>query len=157
MESEHIYDIGYKQWGKVMKGIVVYYSGTGNTAKIAKAIYKGMKDVMEVCDIAPIKKEDPQDLVKYDLIAIGAPIWYYREPANVRLFMISMPQLDGKLCVPFCSHGASPAGLFFTMVPPLLRKGLTVIGWNDWYGSVHHVLHMPKPYLTDGHPDEIDL
>ena len=46
-----------------MKGIVVYYSGTGNTAKIAKAIHKGMKDVMEVCDIASLKEANPQDLL----------------------------------------------------------------------------------------------
>jgi flavodoxin/formate hydrogenlyase subunit 6/NADH:ubiquinone oxidoreductase subunit I len=140
-----------------MKSIVIYYSATGSTKKVAKAIHKGMKDSMEVCDIAPIKKVNPKDLVKYDLIAIGAPIWYFREPANVRLFIYNMPDLKGKLCVPFCSHGASPAGIFFTMVPLLVKRGLTIIGWNDWYGSVHMVLHQPKPYMTDGHPDEIDL
>lgn len=31
-----------------------------------------------------------------------------------------------------------------------------VIGFKDWYGSVSFP-HMPKPYFTDGHPDEIDL
>jgi flavodoxin/formate hydrogenlyase subunit 6/NADH:ubiquinone oxidoreductase subunit I len=140
-----------------MKGIVVYYSGTGNTAKIARAIHKGMKDAMEVCDITSLKEANPKDLVDYDVIGIGAPIWYFREPANVRIFIINMPQLDGKLCFPFCVHGSAPAGFMFSIVPPLQGKGLTIIGYNDWYGSVDQVLHAPKPYFTDGHPDEIDL
>jgi flavodoxin len=139
-----------------MKGIVVYYSATGSTAKIAKAIHRGMKEVIG-CDIVPLKKADPQSLTQYDVIALGAPIWYFREPANVRLFIYSMPKLEGKLCIPFCTHGASPTGFFWSMVPMLLKKGLTIIGYNSWYGSVHQVLHAPKPYLTDGHPYDIDL
>ena len=39
----------------------------------------------------------------------------------------------------------------------LTKKGLSVIGYDSWYGGAHQVLHAPKPYLTDGHPDEIDL
>jgi menaquinone-dependent protoporphyrinogen IX oxidase len=57
-----------------MKGIVLYYSATGSTAKIAKAIHRGMKEVME-CDIASIKKADPRSLTQYDVIALGAPVW----------------------------------------------------------------------------------
>jgi Fe-S-cluster-containing hydrogenase component 2/flavodoxin len=139
-----------------MKGIVIYYSATGSTAKIAKAMHRGMKEVME-CDIASIKKAGPKSLTQYDVIALGAPIWYFREPANVRLFIYTLPNPDGKLCIPFCTHGASPTGFFWSMVPMLRKKGLTIIGYNSWYGSVYQVLHAPKPYLTDGHPDEIDL
>ncbi|MEM2567372.1 MAG: hypothetical protein QXH20_02730, partial [Candidatus Bathyarchaeia archaeon] len=65
--------------------------------------------------------------------------------------------LSGKLAFVFCSHGAMPFGIFFSMVPSLQKRGLTVIGWNNWYGSVYQVLHAVKPYFTDGHPDEIDL
>jgi len=46
---------------------------------------------------------------------------------------------------------------FFPNVVRLLKKrGLIVIGTRDWYGSVNHPL-LPKPYFTDGHPDEADL
>lgn len=141
---------------KVMKAVVVYYSATGSTAKIAKALHRGLAEVMQ-CDIVPLKQADPQAMSQYDLIALGAPIWYFREPANVRLFIYRMPNLEGKLCVPFCTHGASPSGFFWSMVPMLEKKGLSMLGYNSWYGSVYQVLHQPKPYLTDGHPDEIAL
>ena len=140
-----------------MKGIVVYYSGTGNTKKIARAIQGGMKEATGECDISSVKDIAPGDVANYDVIGIGAPIWYFREPANVRLFIHNMPTMEGKLCFTFCSHGQAPLGIFFSMVPALQKKGLTIIGFNDWYGSVYQVLHAPKPYVTDGHPDAIDL
>ncbi|HJX03377.1 MAG TPA: flavodoxin domain-containing protein [Dehalococcoidia bacterium] len=140
-----------------MKGIVIYYSATGNTKKIAGAIHRGMKKVLGNCDLSSISEISPQDMGKYDVVGIGAPIWYFREPANVRLFIYNMPDMNGKLCFPFCSHGTAPFGIFFSMVPALQKKGLSIIGYNDWYGSVYQVLHAAKPYFTDGHPDEIDL
>jgi ferredoxin/multimeric flavodoxin WrbA len=139
-----------------VKGLVVYYSGTGNTKKMACAIHKGMSRVIDA-DLASLKEVTPEKAAEYDLIGIGSPIWYFRETANVRLFMHRMPRLDGRLGFVFCSHGTAPLGIFHSMVPFLRRKGLTIIGWGDWYGSVYQVLHAPKPYFTDGHPDETDL
>jgi flavodoxin/Fe-S-cluster-containing hydrogenase component 2 len=141
---------------KKLKGIVVYYSATGATGKIAGAIYRGMKSVID-CDVAPINKIDPKEMAKYDVVAIGGPIWYYRETANLRLFIYKMPPMTGKPIVLFCTHGAQPSGFFHSLMQPLRKKDFTVIGWNDWYGGASHVLHMPSPYVTDGHPDEIDL
>jgi ferredoxin/flavodoxin len=109
------------------------------------------------CDVAPIKKIDPKEMDRYDVIAIGGPIWYYRETANLRQFAYNMPDMEGKLCVTFCTHGTNPDGFFFSLSEPLLERSFTIIGWNDWYGGCSHVLHQPKPYHTDGHPDEIDL
>ena len=38
----------------------------------------------------------------------------------------------------------------------MAQRGLTIIGWADWFCSVFYPV-CPKPYFTDGHPDEIDL
>jgi flavodoxin/Fe-S-cluster-containing hydrogenase component 2 len=141
---------------KKLKGIVVYYSATGATGKIAGAICKGMKSVID-CDVAPIKKIDPKEMAKYDVVAIGGPIWYYRETANLRLFIYKMLPMTGKPFILFCAHGTQPSGFFHSLMQPLRKKEVTVIGWHDWYGGASHVLHMPSPYVTDGHPDDIDL
>jgi flavodoxin/formate hydrogenlyase subunit 6/NADH:ubiquinone oxidoreductase subunit I len=140
---------------KSLKGIVVYYSGTGNTAKIAGGIYRGMKAVID-CDVAPIKKIDPKKMGRYDVVAIGGPIWYFREPANLRLFVYNMPHMAGKLCSIFCTHGAMPSHFCYSIGQPLRKKAFTVIGWNHWYGTCPS-MYYPHPYFTDGHPDEIDL
>ena len=47
--------------------------------------------------------------------------------------------------------------LFFpSVIPKLKKRGLTVIGWADWYGHNWGPIHNPTPYGTDGHPDDID-
>lgn len=137
-----------------MKSIIVYYSQTGNTKKIAHAIHAGMRQVVQ-CDIATIKEVSPRDLVKYDLIGLGSPTWG-RVPPNVAAFIDGMVSLEGKHAFPFCTHGSLPAGFMQSIVPALKRKGLTIIGFNNWYGnSLNQCL--PYPHLTAGHPDDIDL
>lgn len=69
----------------------------------------------------------------------------------------ALPSVAGKMCIPFCTHGASPTGFFWSIVPMLQKSGLTIIGYGSWYGSVYQVLHAPKPYLTEEHPDAIAL
>jgi NAD-dependent dihydropyrimidine dehydrogenase PreA subunit/flavodoxin len=139
-----------------MKSIIIYYSQSGNTKKIAQAIHAGMRQVTEVCDITPLKAIKAQDLSGYDLIGLGGPVWRRREPANIQAFIESMAPSKGKHGFAFSTHGTLPGEFMKNVLPALTRKGITVIGFNDWYGSVFHP-YLPKPYFTDGHPDEIDL
>jgi flavodoxin/ferredoxin len=142
--------------GKPLKAVIVYYSATGSTFKVAKSICQGLRKTMS-CDLLKIKKADPKKMAQYDLIGIGGPIWYYRDTANLKLFLNKVPSMEGKPAFLFCTHGSEPIGFFDSLGQSVMKKKMTIIGWNDWYGSVFHVLHMPKPYLTDGHPDAIDL
>ena len=139
-----------------MKGIVVYYSGTGNNYKIARAIHRGMKEIID-CDIATVKEANPGEMNQYDVIGVGSPIWYFREVASIRLFMYRLPDMTGKLAFVFSVHGTMPMGIFYSMIPPLQKRGLTIIGWNDWFGGNFYTIPSPKPYPLDGHPDEIDI
>jgi flavodoxin len=96
-----------------MKCIIVYYSATGNTAKIAKAIYRGLKSINTNSEIARMKEISPSELAQYDLIGLGSPIWAGREPLHVSAFLNDMPDLHGKLGFPFCVHGAQPIGFMY--------------------------------------------
>jgi flavodoxin/ferredoxin len=138
-----------------MKGIIVYFSLTGNTKKVARAIQKGMNPFLESCDLVKLKDVDSTSLCSYDLIGIGSAVWG-GPPKHLEWFIDSLPDLSGKYIFAFSTHGAR-GGRFFPVLLKLLRKkGLKVIGVRDWYGSVFLPM-MPKPYLTDGHPDPIDL
>lgn len=141
---------------KPLKGIVVYFSGTGNTAKVAGAIYRGMKSVI-ACDVAPIKMVKSEDMAKYDVIALGCPVWAHREVIRTKTFTYDMPRMDGKHAILFSTHGALPAGQFWGMSRNILKKGMTIIGWNDWCGPDLMLGHTAQPHTNLGHPDEIDL
>ncbi|MFC1942361.1 EFR1 family ferrodoxin [Chloroflexota bacterium] len=142
----------------MVKGIVVYFSQTGNTKSIAEAVHKGMSQMMAQCDIARLKDVGTKELAGYELIGIGSPIWVYREPTIVGNFIESMipADVEGKQVFTFCTHGTCLGNYFARVVPSLNQRGLTVIGWKDWYCSVS-LPYMPKPYYTDGHPDDVDL
>lgn len=139
-----------------MKSIVIYYSQTGNTRKVSKAIRKGMEQKAGQCDIARIKDLDPSDVDQYDLIGLGSPVWMGGLTPNVRIFVEKIPLQKGKHIFSFNTHGVMPELYFPSVTRKLKAKGFTVIGMRDWYGSVHFQV-APKPYFTDGHPDEIDL
>jgi ferredoxin len=115
-----------------------------------------MSQVNKESDIAALKEVKPAELGAYDLIGLGSPVWAAKEPPNVTAFINGMAVSGKKHVFPFCTHGALPSGFMQSVVPLLRKKGLQVIGYHDWYGGcVNQIL--PKPYLTDGHPDEIDL
>ena len=133
-----------------MKCIVIYHSITGNTRIIAEAIQHGLIKFGESCDIARVNQVDTSDLLQYKLIGLGSPVMWRRELYNLTDFIeYTMQGVEGKHCFAFCTHGATPAHYLSRVVPALKQKGMTVIGWNDWFGSVSFPC-VPKPYFTDG-------
>ena len=139
-----------------MKSIVIYYSWTGNTKQIAEAIYSGMKELSEECDIARLGEMDAGKLTGYDLIGLGSFAAGLKEPPAIPDYISTMPSLKGKYAFTFCTHGTFPGGYISNVVTALRRKGLVVTGWNDWFGSLF-LPYCRKPYCTDGHPDETDI
>lgn len=139
-----------------MKAIVIYYSQTGNTEKIARAIHRGIISSLGECDMAWVGDMAPGDLSGYDLIGLGTPVWMGGFTPNVRIFLEGLPDQEGRHIFSFNTHGVLPELYFPIVVRMLKAKGFMVIGTRDWFGSVHLQL-APKPYFTDGHPDEIDI
>lgn len=155
-----------------MRSIVVYYSQTGNTQRVAEAIRDGLEAAAGSCDLAAIAEVSPADVAGYDLVGVGSPVWGGRATPNVMDFIAGLPAPPedraraagpegsaapaGRHAFFFCTHGTTPGQVMSAGVRALTGRGLTVVGWEDWYGSVF-LPHMPKPYFTDGHPDTVDL
>ena len=138
-----------------MKSIVIYFSQTGNTEMVARAIHAGVTQVTGQCDLQEIRDANPLRLKDYELIGFGAPV-IGGCPKNVLQFVRHLRFVGGKHAFTFCTHGRAYEGFYPTLYPALADRGLTVIGSADWYGDCY-LLHMPQPYLTAGHPDALDL
>lgn len=128
-----------------MEAVVIYSSQTGNTEKIAYAIQRGVKQVTGQCDSLKMKETNPKRLYEYDLIGIGAPNHGSKEPAWVDTFIKNMRYVGGKHCFTFSTHGTLPANFFASIIPKLKKKGLIVIGYDDWYGGGNHAQN-PGPW-----------
>jgi flavodoxin/Fe-S-cluster-containing hydrogenase component 2 len=139
-----------------LKVLIIYFSQTGNTEKIAETTKSGILKRGNICDIAQIKKVDASILENYDLIGIGTPTFFYREPRNVKKFIQDLKETTGKHCFLFCTHGSLIGNTFFYMNQELSKKGFIIIGNFDCYGDTSLQFY-PDPMHTEGHPDEIEF
>ena len=87
-----------------MKVLVTYFSETGNTEKLAKAVYEGVG--REDKTILPIDEvEDPEP---YDVVFCGFPVHSSTVPGKVQPFLKNFPE-DKKLAI-FSTHGSLRGG-----------------------------------------------
>lgn len=85
-----------------MKTLVTYFTQTGNTKKIAEAIYDaitGEKDIKEIKDVS--------DFEGYDLVFVGSPVMEFNIPPKVTNFITK--NVAGKNMAFFMTH-AVPEG-----------------------------------------------
>ncbi|MHA1886330.1 MAG: flavodoxin family protein [Promethearchaeota archaeon] len=98
-----------------MKVLMIFFSQTGGTKKITQKIMEGVLNSDNSCEIIQIKRAQSKNLEKYELIGIGTPTFYYREPLNVRNFIQSMDNSEGKHTFLFCTHGSVIGNTFYHM------------------------------------------
>src|SRR4030067_3351452 len=68
------------------KVLVLYYSRSGNTEKMANAIAEGARNVANT-EVQVEYHVDADDLTKFDVIIIGVPTYHHEAPMDVkRLF-----------------------------------------------------------------------
>jgi len=79
------------------KALVIYYSRTGNTKKMAESVAEGIKNEgMEVV-IKEVKDVDAGELLKYDAIAIGSPTYYGSVASEIKKLLDESVKFHGKL------------------------------------------------------------
>ena len=49
------------------------------------------------------------DMARYDVVFVGFPVWWYREPSIIDTFM-ELYDFTGKAVIPFCTSGGSGLG-----------------------------------------------
>lgn len=98
--------------GKKMKILVTYMSLTGNTKKIAEAIYETISEEKEIKPLAEI-----EDLDDYNFVFIGFPIHQSGQPDKVKKFIES--KTKGRKIALFITHATPPGAPF---LEPLLAK-----------------------------------
>ena len=118
------------------KALVAYFSASGVTARLAerladaigadlseiepKARYssadldwrnKQSRSSVEMNDRScrPEINRNVDDMAQYDVVFVGFPVWWYREPSIIDTFMEAY-DFSGKTVVPFATSGGSGIG-----------------------------------------------
>jgi NADH oxidase (H2O-forming) len=91
------------------KLLVLYYSRSGNTEKMANAVAEGAK--ADGVSVEVNFHVDTQDLISFDAIAVGAPTYHHDMPVDFKnLFEEAASKglnLKGKVAAVFGSYGWS--------------------------------------------------
>jgi flavodoxin len=86
-----------------MKVLVTYYSQTGNTEKVARAIYEAISIPKEIKPIQDMENSDG-----YDLIFCGFPVHAHSVPGKVQPFITGLS--EGQNIAFFSTHGSLRGG-----------------------------------------------
>ena len=120
----------------VSKVLVAYFSAGGVTAKMAKKLADTIgADLFEITPEEPYTKADLnwmdkksrssvemndrncrpairsrlESMAQYDVVFVGFPVWWYREPSIIDTFMEAY-DFSGKTIIPFATSGMSGIG-----------------------------------------------
>ena len=136
-----------------MKFLVVYYSESGNTEKVAKAIAQAIAG-----DIKRVEETKPEELADYDLIFIGTPVHGSRPARKIEDFLDDLPELSNRKAAAFCTlHLFGDETTFQIIKEKLEKRGIIFIdsfsclGWSRLVGNFG-----PRIY-NKGRPNSEDL
>jgi NAD(P)H dehydrogenase (quinone) len=127
------------------KGLVIYYSRSGNTRQMAELIAESMNEAGLETVCRPVEETKVDDLLNADTIVVGSPTYYGRMSAQIaRLFDDSVSKhgrLDGKIGAAFTSSANIGGGNETTITGILnmmLIHGMIIQGdpQGDHYGPV---------------------
>ena len=134
-----------------MKSLVIYYSKTGNTEKVARAIAKGLE--------ADLKRvEEVHDVSGYDLICVGTPVYGFAPAKPVKKFLEEISPLSGRKGIGFCTMYAVGNKRTLRIIKEKMEaKGITFLGGFSCRGSISIFANIGPKIFNRGRPNEEDL
>ena len=140
------------------RALIAYFSQAGSTARVAEAIAGGLEDAGYETDLRQIGLDAPRDPGCYDVIGIGAPVYYYRLPFNVSDYIRNLPDLGGTPVFGFLLQGTHRFDAGNRLRHALARKGGRAVGYFNCRGQAYYLGHLKEGYLfSPDHPTAEDL
>lgn len=84
---------------------VLWYSQTGNTQKCGEVLAKTLDKKGITVTFGDLRYFDQEKINEFDLIVIGAPVFYYDIPNYVKDFIRSLPDLKGIPVAAYVTYG----------------------------------------------------
>ena len=131
-----------------MKSVIVYYSYSGNTKKVAQELAEYLKETSEVDMIELVPQDEPRsffgqcrrafwhsqaklepvnmNLLPYDLICIGTPVWAFGPAPAINTYLEECSGLCEKQAIIFTTFGSGTgnARCLQHMQKILVKKGI---------------------------------
>ena len=155
----------------LMDAIIIYWSNTGNTEKVALAIQEGLQEAGANVLIKRVEDAGDVDFYAFDLVCIGFPSYQWSPPQPMDKFLKNKfssyhkqghvkkgaPAVPGKNALIFCTYSgphtgireAIPAGLYAGQF--FEHLGFTIL--DEWY--IVREFHGKEQEITQGRLGDI--
>ena len=151
--------------------LIIYWSGTGNTEKVAYAIKEGLENARFKVDLKKPQEAADADFFSYDLVCVGSPsiewqpakpmvdflkgkLAVYRNQGKVKS---CAPKVAGKNALVFCTYSGPHTGIDeATPAGKCMRQYFEHFGFNvvgEWY--VLSEFHGREDFSTQGRLGDI--
>jgi len=119
-----------------MQVLVMYYSRTGNTKKLAEEVAKGVKDVKDVmCVLKDVSEVTKEDFLSSDAIIAGSPVYFGTMASDMKevfdKFVGIRKQMGDKIGAAFATSGDQSGGketTIFSIIQAMLIYGMIIVG-----------------------------
>jgi flavodoxin len=105
-----------------MKPCILYFSRTGNTKSMAKAIAEAIK-----APVFAIASSDPSVVEAFDLLIVGTPVEGFNPAKETTAFVERLPKTEGKKAILFCTCALWKGRTFGSLKKKLSSKGYETI------------------------------
>ena len=120
----------------VCKVLVMYYSKTGNTKKLAIEVARGVQEVEDVeCMLKPVSEVTKDDFISSDGVIVGSPVYFGTMAAEVKevldRFVVVRRKMEDKIGAAFTTSGDQSGGketTLLSIIQALLIYGMIIIG-----------------------------
>lgn len=129
--------------------LVLFWSKSGNTEKVAESIFEALRTEGLTADMKRIEAELETDFLAYKLVFLGFPVYSNLPPKPVIDFLrgrshgaeASAPEIPGHAAVMFCTYGGGHTG--YNEADPALKyagqsfehEGIRVVDYWAVVGS----------------------
>ena len=142
-----------------MKIVLFYFSGTGNTEKISEVIASELTKSNVKVDVFNItsyeERQKNHDLVPYDAILFGFPIYAWQVPKVIRKWLKSLNG-EGKRCATFFTYGGVAVGAAHYDTKEILEgSNFILIGSSEFPGK--HTFNLAGWDFLENRPDKGDF
>lgn len=129
----------------MLKAIVIFYSRTGNTKKMAESVAKGLEASGIEVTLKDVKEATAKELLAFDIIVMGSPTYYGGMAAELKQLLDNSVKfhgkLDGKIGAAFSSSanvGGGNETTVLDILKAMLIHGMIIQGdpEGDHYGPV---------------------
>lgn len=141
-----------------VKAIILFWSVSGTTRRVAESVALGIRRHGIECDLHDLGTGLPADLAPYDLVGVGAPVHYYRLPAPVTDAIDGLGWLGSRSAFAFTLNATDRGDGLNRLREALSRTGAVQLGVFACRGEGRFVGYARLGYqFSPGHPTDAEL